>query len=137
METYDLTQIPDSQFIDDEGIHTVAVREIKDCQSNSGTPGKTLILQDEHGRTMRHTLWVTAGSMPFTKMFARSCGLTEQEMRVFNYNMLLNKTLQIVTEADGSYQKVVKTELADTKIDTNLLPPVPEPTKKPTEDVPF
>jgi hypothetical protein len=133
-EITNMNDVPDGQFIDNAGTHNVVIREIKPYTSpEKGTPGKVLVLQDEHGRTMRHTYWLTPGSMPFVKMLARACGLTEQQMGAFTWNMILGKSLQIVTEADGSYQKVVKVNSATVEV-----MPVDLPARPPVnEDVPF
>lgn len=132
-EITNLNDVPDSQFIDNAGTHNVVIREIKNYTSpEKGTPGKVLVLQDEFGRTMRHTYWLTPGSMPFVKMLARACGLTEQQMAVFTWSMVMGKSLQIVTEDDGSYQKVVKVSSA-----TQEVIPLDLPTPSRNEDVPF
>lgn len=124
----DLTDVPDSNFIDQDGEYDVVITATEDCHFKTGSIGFSLKMMDQHGRTIGDRVVVDTATKWKLKQMAVAAGLSDTEMARFTHHMLRGKTVNIATKADGEYQRVIKYRPTDTV----LIPPAPK-----VEDTPF
>lgn len=109
-----------------EGVHRVRITDVENYRSTQkGTPGAKLTVEDELGRTLSHTLWLTEKAMGIVASWFAACGFTRDQCATFDetdfktYLRLRNKTLLVhVAKEDGNdgkrYNRVVDWEAVPT-----------------------
>ena len=131
------------QFIEEEGLYTVAIVKTSMQYSRDGKPGYKFQMKTQEGKMIYDTFWLSIPARWRLRRLGKVCGLTEAEMKAFVPNMLIGKTLDIVTEADPNfplYQKIIDIRKASKEIDIDQIP---EPENQDTvtstnqEHVPF
>ena len=113
------------QFIDEEGLYTVAIVKTSMQYSRDNKPGYKFQMKTQEGKMIYDTFWLSIPARWRLRRLGKVCGLTEAEMKAFVPNMLIGKTLDIVTEADPNfplYQKIIDIRKASKEIDIGQIP---------------
>lgn len=88
-----------SDRITTEGVQRVKVIEAVNCEVEAGTKGIEFTLENERGKTTRHTIWTTKKSLFRLANFCRECGMTQDEMESYEDNVLLGNQRHTVGKA--------------------------------------
>lgn len=133
MEPVNLNEVPEGAYISEPGEYDVKITAAKEVASRQkGTPGITVTLTDAYGRTMRDTFWLVPAALWRLAQIADAAGLsTEQKEKFSDPDILIGLDVNVTTEPDGTYLKVVKYESA--KQPVNIIEP--EHNEKP--ELPF
>ena len=113
------------QFIEEEGLYTVAIVKTSMQYSRDGKPGYKFQMKTQEGKIIYDTFWLSPAALWRLRRLGKVCGLSEKEMKAFIPTMLIGKTLDIVTEADPNfplYQKIIDIRKASKEIDIGLIP---------------
>ena len=113
------------QFIDEEGLYTVAIVKTSMQYSRDNKPGYKFQMKTQEGKMIYDTFWLSPAALWRLRRLGKVCGLSEAEMKAFIPTMLIGKTLDIVTEADENfplYQKIIDIRKASKEIDIGQIP---------------
>ena len=142
------------------GVYTVQVAEVDTTvKANSGSKGfQITYIEPESGGRIRETVWLygpdggVSGGAWKARSIAEAVGMSDEELRDFNPNLLKGRMLKVVVEMEKSYKDAHKSFPAVTNhqsVDSDRLlavdaPVVSEPVVDQTpldelseEEVPF
>lgn len=129
-ETIDLTNVPDSNFIEEPGVYDLAIVAAEPHIFKSGSTGFMIKLRDEYGRQISDRVVVNEKTLWKVKQMAGAAQLSAEQQAAFHYSMLIGKVVKCTTELDDeNYNKIVRYAKSDAAIDIPA-----EPAK---DEVPF
>ena len=138
----DMTEVENhGLYIDNEGLHDVVIAKAENTTSKAGTPGWKFTYRDEAGRTIQDTMWLSeAAKWRLENLIDAAASLTDAEKKKFIPPMIYNKTVKIVvakSKENPAYLNIESILPSNAVIDTDALPPMPDTTKTPNQDLPF
>lgn len=129
-QTIDLTDVPESNYLDQPGIYNLAIVATENHIFKSGSTGFAIKMRDEYGRQISDRVVVTEKTLWKIKQIANAAGLTPEEQARFQHKMLIGKSVKCTCKLDDeNYLRVDNYSTADAEIDA---PPL-----KDKDDVPF
>lgn len=138
----DMTEVENhGLYIENEGLHDVVIVKAENTASKAGTPGWRFTYRDAEGRTIQDTMWLSeAAKWRLENLIDAAASLTDAEKKKFIPPMIYNKTVKIVvakSKENPAYLNIESILPSNAVIDTDALPPMPDTTKTPNQDLPF
>lgn len=128
-------------YIDNEGLHDVVIVKAENATSKAGTPGWKFTYRDAAGRTIQDTMWLSeAAKWRLDNLINAATTMSDADKKQFIPPMIYGKTIKINTRKNPenpAYLNIENFLPSDAVIDTAALPPMPDTTKTPNQDLPF
>lgn len=126
----DLTQYPDSEYVDQAGDYQVCITSHRMVTANSGSKGVEYELTTNDHRKLKLTFWTSEKAMPRLVGFLKRCfNLDEDRLRDFEYDDIYGKGFIAHVEiGDRGYAEVTSTKpLASASDAPASTPAAPRP----------